>query len=166
MKNNKKILILFGIIVLFVFVGVGVLKSNKGSNNQAGASQFIEKTKLTVYKSPSCGCCVNYVAYLRREGFDVEVIEVSNKEMADTKQLHGVPGNMSSCHTAVMGDYVVEGHIPAKAITKLASERPAIRGIAMPGMPAGSPGMPGTKNGSFSIYGIDDSGNTSLFIGL
>ena len=94
---------------------------------------------ITVYKTPTCGCCVKWVEYLRKEGFEVKAI--NRDDLAPIKQRAGVPSEMSACHTALVDGYVIEGHVPAQAIRKLLQERPDTRGLAVPGMPANSPGM-------------------------
>lgn len=113
--------------------------------------------KAVVYKSPTCGCCQNYVSYLSGLGFDVEV--VNTNDMDAIKAKYGVPSDLESCHTTIIGDYFVEGHVPGEAIQKLMSELPSIKGIAMPGMPSGSPGMPGAKTGAFKISAVSDEGS-------
>lgn len=111
-----------------------------------------EKIPATLYKNPSCTCCAAYAKYLRANGFDVKVIEHPN--MTLIKQQHGVGEKLEGCHTTVVDGYVVEGHVPVGALKRLLSEKPAIKGIALPGMPAGSPGMSGAKEGPFEILSI------------
>lgn len=110
-------------------------------------------TQATLYRNPDCGCCLDYAAYLKAEGFAVTVI--TTDELADVKARHSVPHALQACHTTLIGTYVVEGHVPATALRRLLAEKPPIAGIALPGMPAGSPGMGGTKTGPFSIYELD-----------
>ena len=107
---------------------------------------------ITVYKTPSCGCCVKWVEYLRKEGFEVKV--VNRDDLAPIKQRSGVPPAMSSCHTALVDGYVVEGHVPAQAIRKLLQERPDTRGLSVPGMPANSPGM-GEMDGRLKTFTLE-----------
>src|SRR5262245_51082599 len=104
-----------------------------------------EPIKATVYKDPACGCCHEYVAYLRQNGFDVEVIE-SSDELAAIKQQSGVPPALEGCHSTLVDGYVVEGHVPVDAVRRLLKDRPNIRGISLPAMPEGSPGMTGEKS--------------------
>ena len=94
---------------------------------------------VNVTKDPSCGCCDGWVAHIEAAGFPVKVVESS--DMDSLKQRLGVPAELASCHTAEVGGYVVEGHVPAAAIRRLLAERPDATGLAVPGMPAGSPGM-------------------------
>ena len=105
----------------------------------AGASVATVLPKLVVTKDPTCGCCSGWVDHVRSEGFDAEVVETS--QINRVKARLGVPSNLHSCHTAEIGGYVVEGHVPASAVKRLLSERPRITGLAVPGMPVGSPGM-------------------------
>jgi len=107
---------------------------------------------ITVYKTPSCGCCVKWVAYLQKEGFEVKA--VNRDDLAPIKQRAGVPPAMSSCHTALVDGYVVEGHVPAQAIRKLLQERPNTLGLAVPGMPANSPGM-GEMDGRLKTFTLE-----------
>ncbi len=108
---------------------------------------------ITVYASPDCGCCHEYIPYLEEHGYRVETVPVT--DVTGTKVDLGIPEEAWSCHTAVVGDYVVEGHVPVEAIDELLAERPRIDGIALPGMPPGSPGMDGEKTEPFLIVAID-----------
>ncbi len=119
--------------------------------------------EVIVYKSVTCGCCVGYVAELRKSGFNVKVINLEN--MNSIKSKYNIPRHMQSCHTMLIGDYFVEGHVPIEAVTKLLSEKPNIDGIALPDMPSGSPGMPGSKRGLWKIYGLKN-GEDSEFLNI
>lgn len=114
----------------------------------------------TVYRSPSCGCCEEWVSYLKSKGFDATVI--STDDLGAVKENMHVPADMQSCHTALIGGYVVEGHVPVEAIAKLLAEKPQVTGIAVPGMPGGSPGMSGPKE-PFTTYAFGPQGKT-MFI--
>ena len=113
-----------------------------------------ESPKATVYKDPQCGCCEGYVAYLKRNGFDVAT--VNTHDLPLIKQQHDVPSTLEGCHTTIIGDYVIEGHVPVTVLLKLLSEKPRIKGISLPGMPEGSPGMSGTKAAPFKVYEITE----------
>ncbi len=106
---------------------------------------------IKVTKSPSCGCCGGWIDHIKAAGFPVEVVD--DPDMDSVKQRLGVPADLASCHTAEVDGYVVEGHVPAAAIQRLLSERPAATGLAAPGMPAGSPGMdfPGVDPEPFDV---------------
>ena len=108
--------------------------------------------KATLYKDPQCGCCEEHAKYLRRHGYEVGV--VSTHDLDRIKAEHGVPGPLNGCHTILVGGYVVEGHVSAGVLDRLLRERPAIRGVSLPGMPDGSPGMTGRKRAPFTIYEI------------
>lgn len=105
-----------------------------GSTGLAHAGQT-----LTVYKSPTCNCCEAWADRMEDAGFDV--VAHNTRDMHSIKQKHGVGGNLVSCHTALIGGYVIEGHVPSKEITKLIENGYDVAGLAVPGMPAGSPGM-------------------------
>ena len=98
-----------------------------------------EVPPITVWKSPSCGCCGKWVEHLKEAGFDVEVID--ENAMAPLKNHLGVPPDLASCHTAQIAGYLIEGHVPAGDLHRLLRERPKLKGLAVPGMPIGSPGM-------------------------
>jgi hypothetical protein len=116
---------------------------------------------LVLIKSPTCGCCGGHETYLRAGGMDVRV-EVSD-DVAGVKERLGIPAEMRSCHTSLSGGYFVEGHVPLAAIERLLRERPEIDGIALPGMPPGSPGMGGVLEGPLTVYAIDDGQVVGVF---
>jgi hypothetical protein len=117
---------------------------------------FAAPTRATLYKNPQCDCCEGYAAYLRQNGFEVEVKPTN--DLAEISRKAGVPPELEGCHTMLVDDYVVDGHVPVKVIRRLLSERPAIAGITLPGMPTGSPGMTGKKTGPFKIYAVSKDG--------
>ena len=117
---------------------------------------------VALYKSPDCGCCDGYADHLRQHGFTVTV--QPTLELAEISRKAGVPGELQGCHTGFIGRYVVEGHVPVEAIRKLLAEQPAIKGIILPGMPEGSPGMSGAKAAPFQIYAIGEDGNPSVYM--
>lgn len=97
--------------------------------------------KLTVYKSPTCGCCTSWVQHVKGAGFSVDAHDVSDDMLTQVKDTAGVPSALRSCHVALSGAYAFEGHVPADLVKKVLDEKPRIVGLAVPGMPAGSPGM-------------------------
>jgi len=119
-----------------------------------------ETIDATMYKNPQCGCCEQYAKYLRRNGFNVTVKETH--DMSLISRQNGVPEKLAGCHTMLVGGYVVEGHVPVSAIKRLLSERLNIKGISLPGMPDGSPGMTGQKTEPFTIYEVSD-GEAKIF---
>lgn len=114
------------------------------------AAFAIATAAIDVYKSPSCGCCGAWVDYIRKAGFEVRVTEM--EDLDPVKSKHGVPGDLQSCHTALADGYVIEGHVPVREIRRLLKERPAAVGLAVPGMPSGSPGM--EQNGRKDPYQV------------
>jgi hypothetical protein len=117
---------------------------------------------VSAYRSPTCGCCEGWLDHLRQSGFTVKDYITSN--LAAIKQRHGVPPQLQSCHTARIGGYTVEGHVPVSAIQRLLKERPQVAGIAVPGMPLGSPGMESPfKRESYTVFTFTESGRTQAF---
>jgi len=118
---------------------------------------------VEVFKTPTCGCCSKWVEHMRSNGFTVRTTDLS--DLTEIKTSRGVPAQVQSCHTAVVGGYVVEGHVPAADVHRLLKEKPAVVGIAVGGMPVGSPGMeyPGTKAQAYDVTSFDKSGATQIF---
>ena len=120
-----------------------------------------DSTTVTVYKSPTCGCCKEWEKHMRESGFTVVSHDVS--DLNAVKHQHGVTQDIGSCHTATVGGYVLEGHVPAADVKRLLAERPAIAGLAVPGMPMGSPGMEGIYSDKFNVVAFDRTGGRSVF---
>ena len=120
-----------------------------------------ERERVTVYKSPTCGCCDKWIDHLKANGFAVVAHEV--KDVRPVKHKNGLPPQLSSCHTALVGGYVVEGHVPASDIAHLLESRPPVSGIAVPGMPIGSPGMEGPNPQPYRVYSFDARGRIETF---
>ncbi len=116
---------------------------------------WAEGLSATLYKDPSCGCCGAYADYLEQNGFKVQRID--SNQMSVIKEKLGT-SQAASCHTVKIGDYVVEGHVPVAAIHKMLTEKPAIHGLALPGMPMNSPGMGPEKKGSLEVLSLDKDG--------
>ena len=130
----------------------------------AGMRGFAQSgAAVQVYKDPTCGCCALWVEHLRKAGFTATVTDV--EDMTALKTKHGVPPRARSCHTAVTGDYVIEGHVPAADVQRLLKERPSVAGIGVPGMPIGSPGMEvaGVKPQPYDVLAFDKAGQTTVF---
>lgn len=118
--------------------------------------------EVTVYMSPLCGCCKKWEDHLRENGFRVRSVHVD--DVQPYKSRYGVAPSLASCHTAVVGGYVVEGHVPAADIRRLLKERPAIRGLAVPGMPRGSPGMEqGQQRDPYEVLSFDGAGRLAVY---
>ena len=129
----------------------------------AQAGQTGDGPLVTVWKSPTCGCCTKWVEHMQANGFrtvvhDVEDIDVPKRE-------HGVPGHLGSCHTAEVGGYALEGHVPAEVVRRLLAERPQVAGVAVPRMPAGSPGMevPGGHKDPYDVIAFTKDGQTQVY---
>ena len=119
-------------------------------------------TRVVVYKSPSCGCCGQWVDYMRRNGFTVTVHD--QDDVSPIKRAAGVPDEAASCHTAQIGGYVVEGHVPVEAIRRMLREKPNIVGLAVPGMVAGTPGMEqGNAHPPYNVMAIGRDGRLSVY---
>ncbi|PDT80165.1 DUF411 domain-containing protein [Sinorhizobium sp. BJ1] len=112
--------------------------------------------QATLYKNPQCGCCEGYAAYLRDNGFNVDVKPTN--DLLEISRKAGLPEDMQGCHTMFVEGYVVDGHVPVNVVRKLLKEKPPIAGITLPGMPMGSPGMAGTKTEPFVIYTVPKDG--------
>ena len=132
-----------------LLMGLGALLGGAALMPRAARAGMPE---VVVYKDPYCGCCGKWAEHLSRSGFAITVHEVA--DMAPVKRKAGIPAAMESCHTAVVGGYLIEGHVPAGDIRRLLAERPAVRGLAAPGMPASAPGMdmPGEPYLVFAFY--------------
>lgn len=128
-----------------------------------GEAEAPPPVAITVYKTPQCGCCRTWVDHLRKHGFEVTTHDVDDISAIKTKL--GVPTDLASCHTAVAGSYVVEGHVPAADIQKLLATKPKVAGVAVPGMPVGSPGMevPGRKADKYDVIAFAKDGKRSVF---
>jgi hypothetical protein len=122
-----------------------------------------DKPTVTVYKTRTCGCCKLWVTHLRRNGYPVNTEDLD--DLAPIKKQYGIPDAVASCHTGRVDGYIVEGHVPADVIDRLLRERPQVAGIAVPGMPIGSPGMevPGRPAERYQILTFDRAGATTVF---
>ena len=129
----------------FIAIGLGLVLVHPAH------AQDSAKT-ATIYKNPECGCCEGYADYLRENGFTVTV--KPTHDLVAMSRDAGVPEDFQGCHLAFLDNYVISGHVPVNAVNKLLAERPDIKGITLPGMPQGSPGMSGTKDEPFTIYEV------------
>lgn len=118
--------------------------------------------EITVYKSPTCGCCNKWVKHLEDNGFDVKSKNV--KDVIPYKIKYGVTPQLASCHTAVIDGYTIEGHVPASDIKRLLREKPAVQGLSVPQMPVGTPGMEqGARKDPYKVISFDRDGRTGVF---
>lgn len=130
----------------------------------AGCAAQAAPTEITVYKTPWCGCCGGWVTHLTRAGFRPSVVEV--QDLAPVRERHGVPFRLSSCHTGLIGGYVVEGHVPPADVQRLLKEKPKALGLVVPGMPIGSPGMETPQDDTEpydTLLLLDWAGRTEVF---
>ena len=148
MSHNK--------LVALALVALAALGTAAARQGQAGPL-------VEVFKTPTCGCCSKWVEHMRASGFTVRTNDLN--DLTQIKKARGVPDQMQSCHTAVVNGYVVEGHVPASDVTRLLKEKPAVAGIAVGGMPTGSPGMeyPGAKAQPYDVMSFDKAGKTQVF---
>lgn len=132
--------------------GLAVLGGGVRMLVSAGGVPAGSRGEVTLYKDPQCGCCEGYADYLTENGFKVSVVPTHDLPLLDAK--YGIPTEMQPCHLSLIQGYVVGGHIPIAVVNRLLNEKPQIAGITLPGMPPGTPGMPGQKPGQLKIYEI------------
>lgn len=152
----KLFFIFFVLIVLTVSVIVSACTTSK-----VALDPSLSNKEITIFKSQSCGCCSLYASYIKDLGLKLTTLD---SDPVPIKQKYAIPGNMQSCHTSIIENYFVEGHVPIEAINKLLTEKPDIAGIALPDMPSGSPGMPGSKLEPFIIYAINKDSSITEFM--
>lgn len=160
---NKQNKLSVGRIAKIGFLAIFILAACTTSVADQQASDLEQTSVITVYKVATCGCCSKWGGYLEESGFTVLVEEV--QDFGAVKDQYQVPAQLQSCHTAILDGYVIEGHVPLREIERLLEQRPHIIGIAVPGMPPGSPGMEveGLDFGTFDVISFDWSGNTEVF---
>jgi hypothetical protein len=127
------------------------------------AAQQAALPKVTVYKTSSCGCCKLWVDHLKANGFDVQAMDVSPDDVRKVSKMAGLKDEDTSCHTAKVGNYTVEGHVPAADIKRMLKEKPAIAGLSAPGMPQGSPGMEQGSKQPYDVVAFTKDGKTTVF---
>ncbi len=154
----------FSTISVLILISVGC--SDASTSREADSSvqaTVIDQDLPTVlvYKSPTCGCCNGWIDHLRAAGFTVDARNTT--DIMPVKLESGVPVQMSSCHTAIIDGYVVEGHVPADQVKRLLAERPDLAGIAVPGMPTGSPGMEGPNARPYEVLSFTHSGEAAVY---
>lgn len=173
MKNEYRNALL-ALAVAMAGCADGTSRADSGSaasDETATARELVQTTQsssatlpvVTVYKSPTCGCCSGWVEHMREAGFEVEAHDVN--DLSEVKSRLGVFPQHQSCHTAKVGDYVVEGHVPADLVQRLLRDQPDVAGLAVPGMPRGSPGMEmpdGTKD-AYDVIAFTADGESSVY---
>ena len=155
-KSTTSKFIIFTVVLISVFYIFNFVTHKKDALANINNKKIVE-----VFKTPSCGCCYGYVLFLEEEKFEVKQTDM--RSLHTIKQKYNIPVEMQSCHTTIMGKYFIEGHVPFEAVDKLLREQPDIDGIALPGMPIGTPGMPGDKDEPYVIYQLKD-GKSSVFM--
>ena len=120
-----------------------------------------KKPIITVYKDPGCGCCKSWIEHLIKHGYRVDAKDTPG--MTEIKRTLGVPTGLAACHTAMVNGYLIEGHVPAADIDRLLAQKPRVAGLAVPGMPMGSPGMEGGAAQRYQVLTFDKSGKTTVF---
>ena len=132
-----------------------------GAVRPSPTSTVAKPPVVTVYKDAGCGCCKSWVAHLIKHGYRVDAKDTP--DMTEVKRALGVPDALTACHTAVVNGYLIEGHVPAADIARLLKEKPKIAGLAVPGMPMGSPGMEGPRKQHYQVLSFDKAGKTKIF---
>ena len=138
-----------------------IMLSMLGLLGMAAHTRAEEPPQMTVWKSPWCECCGSWVEHMRAAGFKIQVREVEDLDLV--KQMAAVPDNLQSCHTARVGGYTVEGHVPAEDVMRLLEERPDAIGLVVPGMPSGSPGMENGEHDPYHVLMLMHDGKTGVF---
>lgn len=144
-----------------VTVSVVALALTTGAAPVSPVTAGEKKPVITVYKDAGCGCCKSWVAHLIKHGYRVDAKDTP--DMTEVKRALGVPDALTACHTAVVNGYLIEGHVPAADIARLLKEKPKVAGLAVPGMPMGSPGMEGLRAQHYQVLSFDKAGKTKIF---
>jgi hypothetical protein len=124
-------------------------------------AQVAAPIAITVYKSPSCGCCKKWVQHMEANGFKAAIHDMDDP--TEVKRTMAVPAALHSCHTALVGKYIIEGHVPADVVHKLLKDKPGVHGLAVPGMVTGSPGMEGGPAERYDVIAFERNGKTKLY---
>lgn len=150
------------LITLSVLCAIYILSSLSDILNSNTSSISSSNADIIVYKSETCGCCNDWIDHLENNNFIVETFNREDMNLVKL-QLGGVPSNLQSCHTAKIGDYIVEGHVHAEQITRMLKEKPDIKGLSVPGMPMGSPGMEGYRNDAYDVLAFNDDDSFTVY---
>lgn len=148
-------------VLLLALAACGTGEAGELAGEDQAFAVSSDMPAIVVYKTASCGCCNGWVEHLREAGFTVDARDV--RDLMTVKRDAGVPVGMSSCHTALVDGYVVEGHVPAEHVARMLEQRPEIVGIAVPGMPIGSPGMEGGTPEPYQVLTIGHDGSSGVF---
>lgn len=150
-KSKYKIYAFIASVTFVVSTFIGLQLWNKTATAE----------EIMVYKSPTCGCCNKWVKHLKDNGFSVKTQDY--KDMKPVKKMFGIKQQFQSCHTARIGKYFIEGHVSASDIKKLLKEKPNVKGLSVPGMPMGSPGMEGHRKDNYNVIAIDANNNATVY---
>lgn len=159
--KTQRTSIIASLIVALVLVGGAYMLGRSGDERGTSIAPVaqaasLEGAEVTVYRSPSCGCCGGHVDAMQAAGANVTVEMLNEVELQAVKERYQIPMNKQSCHTSVVDGYVVEGHVPIEALAQLRAERPDVRGVTLPGMPIGTPGMPGRQTMPYVVQTLDE----------
>ena len=139
-----------------VLVGAGlVITAWQLQTAEPAKAGVLEGVDITLYRSPTCGCCAGHAAALEAAGANVDMHNVDSVTLQNIKEEHDIPFEKQSCHTSIVDDYVIEGHVPVAAVAQFLEEQPETRGITLPGMPIGTPGMPGPQVEPFVVETLE-----------
>lgn len=156
---KTKLLVLF-VAAILVLAGFSIW-GFPGSGSSVPADQLVDGIEVTMYKNPGCECCDMWATYMEERGYVVTVHEAA--DIYTLKEENGITSNVASCHTAFIGDYVIEGHVPAEDIERLLEEKPDAVGLAAPGMPPSSPGMNTIPNVPYDVVLVGHDGSSTVF---
>ena len=156
MKRPRQIRFALSFVALTMTTGAAA-----PSPSASPSPAFAKEPVITVYRDPNCGCCTKWIEHLIKHGFRVK--DNKSSAMSEVKRGLGVPESLESCHTGVVNGYVIEGHVPAADIQRLLKTKPKVAGLAVPGMPMGSPGMEGPRTDRYDVVSFDKSGKTAVF---
>jgi len=169
MQRTTRLALMAGLFLLAA-TGTWVLAQSALADKSAAADgaeipewQQTDKD-MKVFKTPQCGCCTDWVVYLREQGMSVEAVDVTQQQLNQIKMEAGLSRELASCHTGFIDGYVIEGHVPHEDVLRLLEERPEVAGLAVPGMPVGSPGMEmGDRLDPYHVLGFTRSGDAEIF---
>lgn len=151
MKKSK-----IGLVFLVIAFALGMTFLGQKREDKTASKEIV------IYQSKTCGCCKKWVKHLEDNGF--KTVSKFVDDVTETKLSVNLPMKLASCHTAFMDGYIIEGHVPASAIQKLLTEKPVVKGLAVPGMPMGSPGMEGSYKEPFNVIAFDEHGNERVYL--
>ncbi|GAB1543561.1 DUF411 domain-containing protein [Scytonema sp. NUACC21] len=150
-------------ILISIITGFAVMScATAAVAGEGNTASFSGTQEITVYRSPYCSCCGGWVEHMQKHGFKIK--DIKTDEIEAIKQKYNLPPQLASCHTAIVDGYVMEGHIPADNIKRLLKQKPNVAGLAVPGMPVGTPGMEmGSKKQPFAVMAFDSNGDVTVF---